>query len=232
MGGGRGDERAAADRVLQGRKLGPVGGRRRHVELEIAGGDDMRRAQFAEPLGVGRRARQAEIEPPQQRADGARRIAPAPERALRQPAVDQDHRHAALRRLDHHVRPQIGFHEQRQIGPPVLEEAAHEVRHVDRHELMDDAARQPLLGQPAGGDGAGGHQHVDLARADALDQRQHADQFADARAVQPDQRSGRPRHARLRRAARAGARRCSLPRRSRRASNSGVNGGIAAENSR
>ena len=49
--------------------LPPVGGRRRPVELEIAGGDDMRGAQFAEPLGVGRRARQAEVEPPQQVAD-------------------------------------------------------------------------------------------------------------------------------------------------------------------
>ena len=121
-------------------------------------------------------------------------IAPAPERVFRQPAVDQDHRHAAPRRLDHDVRPQFGFHEQREIGLPMIEETAHENRHVDRHELMDDAARQPLLGEPAGGDGAGGHQHVDLARVDALDQRQHADQFADARAVQPDQRSGRARH--------------------------------------
>ena len=119
---------------------------------------------------------------------------PAPERILRQPAVDQDHRHAAPRRLDHDVRPQIRFHEQRQVGLPVIEEAAHEMRHVERHELMDDAARQPLLGEPARGDGAGGHQHADLARVDALDQRQHADQFADAGAMQPDQRAVRPRH--------------------------------------
>ena len=130
--------------------LARIGGRRRHIELEIAGGDDMRGAPNSlEALGVGRRARQAEIEPPQQVDDRVRQIAPAPERALRQPAIDQDHRHAAPRRLDHHVRPQIGFHEQREIGLPMIEEAAHEARHVERHELMDDAVRQPLLGQPA-----------------------------------------------------------------------------------
>ncbi len=78
----------------------------------------------------------------------------------------------------------------------MVEEAAHEARHVERHELMDDAARQPLLGEPARGDGAGGHQHGDAARADALDQRQDADEFADAGAVQPDQRPVRPRDAR------------------------------------
>ena len=194
MGGCRRDDRPATDRALQSGELGLIGGRRRSVELEVAGDDDMRGAQFAEALGVGRRARQAKIEPPHQVADRHREIAPAPERIFRQPAVDQDHRHAAPGGLDHHVRPQVGFYEQRDIGPPMREEAAHEHRHVDRHELMNDAARQPLLGQPARGDGARSHQHIDLARADALDQRQHADQFADARAMQPNQRSRRPRH--------------------------------------
>ena len=51
----------------------------------------------------------------------------------------------AARRLHHQVRPQVGFHEQREIGPPMVEEAPHVARHVDRHELVDDAARQPLL---------------------------------------------------------------------------------------
>ena len=46
MGGCRRDHRPAADRILQRRELGAIGGRRRHVELEIAGGDDARRAQI------------------------------------------------------------------------------------------------------------------------------------------------------------------------------------------
>ena len=231
MGGCRRDHRPAADRVRQGRELGGIGGGAGTSSLRVAGGDDARRAQFTEALGVGRRAREAEVEALQQIGDRVRQIAPAPERVFRQPAIDQDHRHAAPRRLDHHVRPQIGFHEQRQIGLPVIEEAAHEARHIERHELMDDAARQPLLGQPARGDGAGGHQHVDAARADALDQAaarspvrrrwRHAARPADPAAA----RCG------LRRAVRSRAR-CSLPRLSRRASSSGANGVAAADNSR
>ena len=167
--------------------------RRRHVELEIAGGDDIAGAQFAEPHGVGRRARKAEVEPLQQIDDRIRQIAPALQRALRQPAIDQDHRHAALGGFDHQIRPQIGFHEQRQIRPPMVEKTAHVARHIERHELMDDAARQPVLGEFARGDGAGGHQHGDAAVGDEFDQRQHARQFADAGAMQPDQRNLRPR---------------------------------------
>ena len=59
MGGGRRDHRAAGDRLLQGRELGRIGRRRRHVELEIAGGDDARRAERVQPHGVGRRAGEA-----------------------------------------------------------------------------------------------------------------------------------------------------------------------------
>ena len=36
----------------------------------------------------------------------------------------------------------------------MLDEAAHEARRVERHELMDDVSRQPLLGEVAGGDRA------------------------------------------------------------------------------
>jgi hypothetical protein len=192
MGGGRRDHRPAADRGSQGLKLGRIGRRRRHVELEIAGGDDMRRAQFVQAFGVGRRASKTEIEPPQQVDDRVRQISPVPQGAFRQPAIDQDQRHAALRCLDHHVRPQIGFHEQREVRVPMIEEAAHEARHVERHELMNDAARQPLLGKPAGCDGAGSDQHADFALRDALDQGQDARQFADTGAMQPDQRARRP----------------------------------------
>ena len=196
MGRGRRDQRAGADFILQRVELCPVGRRRRHVELEIAGGDDARRAQGGQALGVARRARQTKVEAAQQIDDGCAQIAPAPERILRQPRIDQDHRHGARRGLDDHVGPQVLFHEQREVRLPMVEEAAHEARHVERHELMDDAARQPLLGQPARGHRSGGHQHADPARAQPLDQRQGADEFADAGAVQPDQRPVRPRDAR------------------------------------
>ena len=132
---------------LQLRELVGIGRRRRHVELEVAGDDDARRAESREARGVGGGLRQAQIEAAEQRADRARQMPPALERALRHAAVDQDQRHAALGARHDQVRPQIGFDEQRQVGLPVVEEARDEARRVERHELMDDARRQPLLGQ-------------------------------------------------------------------------------------
>ena len=170
-----------------------VGRRLRHVELEIAGGGDVRRAEIAIALGMRGRLRQAEIEAAQQRGDGRGNAPPAAERALGQPAVDQDQRNAALRAGHDQVRPQIGFDEQREIGPPMIEEAFDEARRVERHELVDHARRQTLLGEIGRGDGAGRAQHAELLVADALDQRDDREQLADARAVHPDQRARRTR---------------------------------------
>ena len=44
------------------RELARVDRQRRHVELEIAGGGDARRAERAEALGIGEGAHQAEVE--------------------------------------------------------------------------------------------------------------------------------------------------------------------------
>ena len=112
-----------------------------------------RRAEPGVARGIVGRLREAEIEAAKQRPDRARREPPAPERALRHPAVDQDQRNVARRRRHDQVRPQIGFHEQREIGPPVIEKARDEPRQVDRHELMDHARRQPFFGEPGRGHG-------------------------------------------------------------------------------
>ena len=79
----------------------------------------------AEPLGVGLasgrgRARSG-------RAARARRCGsarPAPERALRHAAVDEDQRDAAPLELEDGVRPDLGLGDEREVRPPVVEEAA------------------------------------------------------------------------------------------------------------
>ena len=192
MGRGGGDHRAVADRRAQLRELvGSAGGAGtsslRLPVVTTRGAPSSRSARRRRRLRARQRSKRS-----QQRADRARHTPPAPERALRQPAVDQDQRDAALGARHDQVRPQIGFDEQREVGLPVVEEARDEARRVERHELMDHAGRQPLRGELRGGDRAGRHQHGDLARADALDQREDADEFADAGAVQPDQRAVRP----------------------------------------
>ena len=139
-----------------------VGRRLRHVELEIAGGGDARRAEVAVARSVGRRLRQAQIEAAQERRDHARRVAPAIVRALRHPAVDHDERDVALRAHQDQVRPQVGFGEQREIGLPMVEEARHEARRIERHVLVDHRWRQPLQGELRRGDGARGDEDVEL----------------------------------------------------------------------
>ena len=89
------------------------------------------------------------------------------------------------------VRPQVGFGEQREVRLPVLDEARRIARRVERDELVDHVGRQALVGEPRRRDGAGGDQHIEIARPDALDQRDDGEHLADACAMRPDQRSGR-----------------------------------------
>ena len=123
--------------------------------------------------------------------------APAVEGTLRQAAVDQDQRDAALLGGDDQVGPQVGLDQQREVGLPIVEEALDEARRIERHELMDDGFRQPLLRDAGRADGPGRAENRELLFAEAFDQRDHGEHLADTRAVDPDQRTSRPRDAAL-----------------------------------
>ena len=179
------------------RRLSWSAGGSRHIELQVAGGADARRAEIAIARGIGGGLGEAEIEPAQQCRDHAGGVAPAVVRALRHPPVDQDHRDVALRAGQDQVRPQIGFSEQSEVRLPVVEKALHEARHIERDVLMDDFRRQPLAGELGGGHGAGGQQDLELLRHDALDQRNDRSDLADARTMNPNQRAVRPGDARF-----------------------------------
>ena len=109
-----------------------IGGRLRHVELEVAGGGDARRTERAEAFGIAadcarQRSKQRSSAPI---VPGTRRQR-WNERSDSRPLT----RISGMRALgarDDQVRPQIGFDEQREIGPPVVEEAGDEARHVER----------------------------------------------------------------------------------------------------
>ena len=94
-----------AGELAQGRRIGR---RSRHVELEIADIADARRAELTVTLCVAARLRQAKIETRQQRGDRLRQEAPALERTLRHPAVDQDHRDFAFSASEDEIGPQVG----------------------------------------------------------------------------------------------------------------------------
>ena len=194
---GRGDGGTVADRRLQLAQTVLIGGRLRHIELEVSGGRDARRAEIAVARGIGGGLGEAEIEPAQQRGDHARRVSPAIVGALRHAAIDQDQRNVPLRAHQDQVRPEIGFGEQPEIRFPVVEKARREARRIERNVLMDDPRRQPLAGELGGGHGAGGEQDIEFLRHDALDQRNDRGDLADARAMNPDQRAVRPRDPRF-----------------------------------
>ena len=77
----------------------------------------------------------------------------------------------------------------------MIEKPADKSRRIERNELVHGARRQALLGECRRGDGAGGDEHGEILRADALDERNDGEHFADAGAVQPNQRASRPRQA-------------------------------------
>ena len=122
--------------------------RRRRVDLEIAGREGAGGAQSV----LKRRAkrivlRQHQGEAAEQRPRHAEAAPPALERALGHARVDERQRNAARRAFQDQVRPDLRLGEDRQVRPPVVEEAAHELRahraaHTDAWRA-DPGARRP-----------------------------------------------------------------------------------------
>ena len=132
---GGGDHRAGADGGLELPELRRIGRRRGHVELQVAGRDITRSAEAGEARGVLGGLRKAEIEAAEQGSDRARHEPPALERTLRDAAVHQYQRNVAVGARHDQVRPQVRFGKQREVGPPVIEEARDELRHVERGRI-------------------------------------------------------------------------------------------------
>ena len=144
---------------------------------------------LGEAIGIEAGLRKAEIEAADQRPGGALKRPPAMERTLGDAAVDDDQRNAPLGRRHDQVRPDIRLGEQGEIRLPAIEELRDEARHVERDELVDHVGRKPVAREIGRGHRAGCDQDREIQRAQALDQRQDGEQFADAGAMHPDQRA-------------------------------------------
>ena len=163
-----------------------------NVQFQVAGGDDVAAAERGKAFGIDLRLGEADIEPAKQRRDRAADPAPARKRAMRHPAVDQHHRQAPRRARQDQIGPQIGFDEQRQRWPPVIEKARDIARRIVRHVLVDDVGGKPLGDDRRRGHRARRQQDADIQRAQPFDQGGRRQHFADAGAVNPDQRPVRP----------------------------------------
>ena len=191
---GRGGDPDLAPR-REARELGelaPVGRQRRRVELDVAGDQDVRRAERDEPLAVAPRcARGTDRNSFKQRGDEARRLHPAAERPLADPPVDHRQRRSRTLQFDDHIGPELALRHQRRVGAPMLDEPPHEQRTVERRILMQRARRQALREHGGRGHRSRGHQRGRAHARDALDKGQQHRGFADARAMQPDERPRR-----------------------------------------
>jgi len=191
MGGGRHHDRATARHRHQPFQLGRLGRRRRNIQLEIAGGDDAATAERGEAFRIGIRLGKADVEPAEQSGDGVGEPAPARERALRHPPVDQHHRQPPGGARQDQVRPQIRFDEQRQRRSPVIEETPDITRRIIRHVLVDHIGRETFCHDRRRRHRARGEEDAQVEGAQSLDQRRRRQHLADACAVDPDQRAVR-----------------------------------------
>ena len=194
MGAGGEPQRPQSDLTAQPPQLNPVDRQRRCGRLQVADRRDLARAEPAQPLRLLGILRQALRERAEHRADQPRPAPPAPVRAYRQPGVDQHHRYPAGGGRQDQIGPQLGFDPQRHVRPPMIEKAPHPAGQVDRDELVARPPGQPFFQQLGRSDGAGRHQDLEAGagRQQPLDQPQHRGRLADARGVNPHQRSRRP----------------------------------------
>ena len=151
---------------------------------------------------------QAKRESLQHRPDQPRHIAPAPERARRKAAVEQQHRNSASPCPEHQIRPELGFDPDREIGTPMVEEPI--ARRAAGRRGRTDAGpgsasvRRAAAPRPRFRSSAG--VEAGAVREDAARSRRAPNGFAHARSMDPDQLAREAGRCRQPRSARRSAR--------------------------
>jgi hypothetical protein len=175
---------------------GRVVGERRRGGLEGAGdGDGGGGAECLEVAGGGRVLRGDEIEGSQERRVEPAGAGPAPVGRGIHPRVDEGEGDAARRGVGDEAGPEVLFGPDRQVGPPVVEEAAARTRQVQGKELVDRARRQVAGGCEGGRSCGGGDEEGQVRGAvghlgDEAAERQH---LAQTHGMEPGETAGRAR---------------------------------------
>ncbi len=123
----------------------------RLVELEVAGDCIRRPRELRHPRRVGCRLRDDDVERSHRGGDQAAVLEAARQRLLREPRVDDRHRHAALARGMHQVGPDLGLHDQAEERPLHVEETADAERQVVRQIALPQSRTEIPEQFPAGG---------------------------------------------------------------------------------
>ena len=168
----------------------------RIVEFEVAGDRINRSAELRDSLGITRRLREHQREPAGGRLDQRALTQASPERARRQPGIDQCHRHGFALSRSHQVGPQLGLHQQANGRAPGAQKAAGGAGIVIGQIGLNEAITE-FLGKKIGSGLTTGRRHaghqdagVRVARSERAHQRLRGTRLADRDRVDPDQGAG------------------------------------------
>ena len=165
----------------------------RIVEFEIAGDRIDRSTELRDSLGITRRLREHQREPAGGRLDQRALTQASPERARRQPGIDQRHRHGFALSRSHQVGPQLGLHQQANGRAPGSQKAAGGagivIGQIGLNEAITEFFGEQIRCGIATGRRHAGHQDagVRVARSERAHQRLRGTRLADRDRVNPDQ---------------------------------------------
>ncbi len=191
MCGSREPNWARADLGRQRRARCLVNTRRGRGELQIAWRAEGRGAQVAQRLLRPRIGRGNVAERPHQAPPRRTPACPAPQRTRAHARVHKRQLHAARLGFEDEVGPKLALDEDSNVGAPMIQEPPHAIGAIERGINMrrsrQGAARHQIGGCPR----AGGDQERKrrIARRQRFDQRKRHATLADARRMQPDQRT-------------------------------------------
>ncbi len=196
MRAGRQKHGPRADGEFQHIELAGIGGKRRRIGLEASRHAHILRAERTKARGDFFILRKTRIESAHQYGRGRGRVTPAFGGARRHAGIHKTEPHAAFFRGENKVRPQIGIDEQTDIRLPVIEKTCDSRLRIDRRELMDRARRQTFRHQLRACHRAACDERGTAGLQQHFEQRQRREAFANARAMDPDERALRPWRAR------------------------------------
>ena len=192
MGAGGQPAGAVAELTPQPGQCRRIDGQRRRGEFQVPGRLDGAGAKRLQPVRIGGGLRPYQVEQAEDLPGESGCARPTSLAAGGDAPVQQHQPHPAPTAGGQQVGPDLAFQEGRGVRLPMVQEARHPARHVQRHEAVQHPGTA-FHQQPGRGDGPRRDQHGDGAGPQAFDHRQRGDGFPDARGMQPDQRTGRAR---------------------------------------
>src|SRR5947209_17558665 len=180
-----GPARPRADAAHEAGQFRRVSRWRFRVELQIARDARIASAEFSKARGVLMCLREAKIDPPEHLRRRFRRPPASRERFFRESRVYRNEWDSLLLYRVKNVRPDFGFRDQDDLGPPIVEKTQRVLMNIERKKLMKATLGQALAQHAGRAERAARHDNMKTSRNKFLHARQERQAFADARTVHP-----------------------------------------------